>query len=194
MQAITKSAREDAQDVWYGQIVTIVGRWFLIGAGLLLTFWRAETTSEAILPTYLLVGLIAMNFLMHGRFIVGSPMRKEVVLASCIVDVGIISLVILTARWDAASGLDNPFYIFYYPVILGFALVFPWRLTMTFAALVIAIYAAAVFLDAPFSLSNSQMSEPMIARLVTLGSTAVLGNMFWRIQRQWRRAQLASAD
>ena len=149
MQATSSSQREEIQDVWYGQVVTFVARWFLIGAGLVLTFWRSQTVGEAITPTYLLVGLIGVNFLLHGRFLTGSPMRRETVLAGCVIDVAIISLVILTSRWNAASGIDNPFYIFYYPVILAFALVFPWRYTLVLAAGVVLAYGAIILIDTP---------------------------------------------
>src|SRR3970040_444506 len=93
--------REDVQDVWYGQIVTIVAPWFLIGSGVLLTLWRAHEISDVTTPIYLLLGLIAMNFFLHGRFLTGSPMRREVVLGSCLVDVVIITLVIASSSWEA---------------------------------------------------------------------------------------------
>ena len=31
------SKQEAVQDLWYGQVVTIIARWFLIGAGVILT-------------------------------------------------------------------------------------------------------------------------------------------------------------
>ena len=128
---------------------------------------------------------------MHGRFLVGQPMRKEVVLAGCLVDVVIVSLVMVTTRWGAERGLDNPFYIFYYPVLLAFALVFPMRVTAIFAATVLASYGAILAMSTSGNLMDHNLLEPMVARLVTLASTAVLANMYWRIQRQWRHSQLA---
>jgi hypothetical protein len=188
MQATVQPNREAIQDVWYGQVVTIVARWFLIAAGVLLTLWRAEDINDVTTPIYLLLGLIAMNFVLHGRFLTGSPMRREVVLASCLVDALIITLVIASSSWKAQSGVDNAFYIFYYPVVLGFALVFPWRLSFLFALEVMGAYAALILLPSP----NLEVGdyEALVARLVTIGSTAVLGNMYWRIQRQWRREQV----
>ena len=194
MQTMSSEQREELQDVWYGQIVTIVARWFLIGAGLLLTFWRAQGVGDAITPTYLIIALIAVNFLLHGRFAIGAPLRKEVVLGACVMDALIISLVIITTRWGAAKGIDNPFYIFYYPVILGFALVFPWRLSFSFSALVIAVYAGIIFLDTPAFALDHATFEPVVARLITLATTAVLGSMYWRMERKWRRSRLSLAS
>ena len=40
--------------------------------------------------------------------------------------------------------------------------------------------------------TSKVMDDALVARLVTIGSTAVLGNMYWRMQRQWRRDQLSA--
>src|SRR5688572_4763957 len=102
METNILTVRESAQDVWYGQIVTIVARWFFIATGLLLTYWLADDVQEAMLPSYLLLGLVALNFVLHGRFATGSPMRREVILGACLLDAVIVTALILSSRWDGA--------------------------------------------------------------------------------------------
>lgn len=187
IHAATSTVREEVQDVWYGQVVTFVARWALIVAGVVLTLWRAEDTADVTTPISLLLGLVAINFFLHGRYLTGQPMRREIVIASCIADAAIVSALIASSSWKAEGGIENPYFIFYYPVILGFALVFPWRVTSVFAVGVLAVYAALVVLDSP-RLSVDDV-ESLVARLATLGATAVLGSLYWRIQREWRREQ-----
>ena len=188
MQETRSSKHEDVEDVWYGQVVVVVARWFLIGAGVLLTLWRADRIEDITTPLYLLLGLIALNFFMHGRFLMGSPMRREVVMASCVVDAVIVTLVIAASSWKAEPGIANPCYVFYYPVLLAFALVFPWRTTLLYAAGVLGAYAALV-LSETSALTMSDY-EALISRLVTMGATAVLGTIYWRMQRRMRREEL----
>lgn len=192
MEATMDARRREAiQDIWYGQLVTIIARWFFIGAGLVLTLWRAETIGEVTAPVYPLIALIAMNFLLHGRFLTGSPMRREVILASCAIDIAMISAVILIAEWDPGDGLASPYYVFYYPVVLGFALVFPWRTTLVLTAGALLAYAGVVLAATPdLDLGRSATYETVMARLVTLATTAVLGSLYWRVQRQYRRTRL----
>jgi hypothetical protein len=142
-------------------------------------------------PIYLLLGLVAVNFVLHGRVLTGKPMRREVIVACCVLDVAVISLVIASASWRVDGGINNPFYIFYYPVILAFALVFPRRLTWPFTLGTIAAYLGVCFLSQPDVLLSDSL-EPAFARAMTMATAAFLGNMFWRIERQWRGEQLAS--
>jgi hypothetical protein len=158
----------------------------------MLTFWTAGSTADAIGPTYLLVALIGTNFVLHGRFITGSPMRREVVLAASVIDIVIISLIVFTGWWGAGSGLASPFFVFYYPVLIGFSLVFPRSLTYGFAIAVLGTYTAIIAVTMPQLSLDHHFVEPLVARLVTLGVTAVLGNMYWRTQRQYRRSHLAA--
>lgn len=191
MASKATSQQEAVQDLWYGQVVTIIARWFLIGAGVVLTFWRADRIEDVLAPIYLLMGLVAVNFVLHGRFLTGKPMRREVVIGCSIIDVAVISLVIATAGWGVDSGVNNPFYVFYYPVILAFALVFPWRLAVLFTSASIAAYLTICFVATPELLFGAD-AEATVARVVTMATAGALGNMFWRVERDWRREQIAT--
>lgn len=185
--------KEDIQDVWYGQIVVIMARWFVIAAGVILTLWRADQIQDITGVIYPLIGLVALNFFLHGRIITGSPIRRELILLSSVVDVALISVIIATASWKADSGIDNPFYVFYYPVLLAFALVFPWRFAIPFGAAAIAAYVAIVA-STELGSDTTEAYETLVARAVTLASVVLLGNLYWRIQRTWRRTQLANTS
>ncbi len=184
-------SKEDLQDVWYGQVVVILARWFVIGAGLMLTLWRADQIEDITGVIYPLIGLVGLNFFLHGRILTGSPIRRELILISSVIDVALISSIVGMASWKAESGIDNPFYVFYYPVLLAFALVFPWRLAIPFGAAVIAVYASIVVASG-LGPETMQAYETLVARGVTMASMVLLGSLYWRIQRSWRHGQVAS--
>jgi hypothetical protein len=193
MSTAVRTNREDIQDVWYGQIVIIMARWFVIAAGVMLTLWRADQIQDITGVIYPLIGLVALNFFMHGRIITGSPIRRELILVSSIVDVALISVIVATASWKADSGIENPFYVFYYPVLLAFALVFPWRFAIPFGGAAIATYVAIV-LSTGLGDDPTQAHETLVARAVTLASITLLGNLYWRIQRTWRLTHVGGAE
>jgi hypothetical protein len=160
----------------------------------MLTLWRADQIQDVTTVIYPLLGLIALNFFLHGRILIGSPIRREMILLSSLVDVALITLIVATSSWKTASGIENPFYVFYYPVLLAFALVFPWRFAIPFGAATIAAYLGIV-LASDLGPDTTQSYETLVARGVTLGSIVLLGNLYWRIQRNWRtNRSLEQAD
>ena len=190
MQFPSNTQREEVQDIWYGQVVTTVGRWFLIGAALFLTLWRGESVGDVQVNSMFIMLLVGMNFYLHGRFLMNRPVHKLMVYATSVMDLVIVSMIILTAGWGAASGIENPYYVFYYPVLLAFALVFPPRATLGFAGLAVAAYAVISLVTGP-GLDLAQGHEEVLGmRLVTMATIAVLGTMYWRIQRRHRGERL----
>ena len=185
-------AQERRLDVWYGQAATIWARWALIGSGLLLTLWGASEIGELQVKVLLFLPLLALNFYMHGRYFTDRRASRILVYGASLVDLVVITLMIATA-WGGQPGLANPFFIFYYPVVLAFALVFPHRITIPFASALAVIYAAICLFATPsFDLGGGD-DVTLTGRLVTLLATAGLGTLYWRIQRR-RRASAARQE
>ncbi len=185
---------EEQDDLYYGQIVVIVARWFLIFAGVGLALWTANTVSALLLPIGLMVVLMAINFYLHGRYLLKKPVKGPIVLATSAIDLLVITL--LTAFWanGHGTGMQSPFFVFYYPVLLAAALVFPPRLSLPCAALGLLAYAVVAV---PGSASLADQ-KGLLERLLTLAATSGLGMYFWRIQRRprgnaWRRSPLSDS-
>jgi len=53
----------------------------------------------------------------------GSPLNRTVVVAASVADLVLITGIV--AFWPGAVGLNNEFFVLYYPVVFAFALVFP---------------------------------------------------------------------
>jgi hypothetical protein len=188
------ATHEAKEDLFYGQIVVIMSRWFLILAGVVLALWQAETIAAVTLPITLMIVLMVMNFYLHGRYLLRRPVNGALVYASSAIDLAVIVLVVLFWTVGRGGGPDSPFYVFLYPAILAFALVFPPRITFAYTSGALATYVGAIGLGFGFGGVSDQ--KDLLMRVVTLAATAGLGTYFWRIQRRrrsrskWRRDSL----
>lgn len=185
MKELRSQAQEAAEDIFFGQGVIIWARWFVILAGAILALWSASDISELTGSILLVVALMAVNFFVHGRYLMERPVNRSLLAGLSLVDLVIITLIVLA--WQGQVGIASPFFIFFYPVLLGFAFVFPPAFTIAYTVIALAAYAGAVLLTDPGVLLSSTELEVMATRLITLAATGGLGTYYWRIQRQRRR-------
>jgi hypothetical protein len=176
--------KEAAEDVYYGQVVLIWARWFVILAAAILAIWGANSSGELTGRVLVLVALMGLNFFLHGRTMMDRPANSQLLIASSVIDLTIIDIIIATWQQD---GFSSPYFVLYYPVIFAFALVFPPRLTALFALLAIGSYLIICLITGP-SIFDVDNAKPMVERIITLGAIAGLGTYYWRIQRDRRRS------
>ncbi len=190
--ALHTKAQDAAEDIFFGQIAIIWARWFLIAAGAIVALWSADTITKLTVAILIVVALMSINFFMHGRYLTGKPANQLLLLLTNLGDVSIITFLVLT--WNGHSGLDNDFFILYYPMLFAFALVFTPRTTLVFTLFTLGLYTAACLLTTPQSLMFSTAGfELIVTRLVTLGAMGGLGTYFYRRQREAYRAINATA-
>jgi hypothetical protein len=197
MQEIRSTSQEAAEDIFFGQVVINWARWFIIGGGVILVLWTSgEDTGRLVLGIIPVVALMVMNFYLHGRRLAQRPANPPLITLSSLIDVALITVVVLV--WTGGTGLDSPFFIMYYPVVLAFAFVMPPRITITYTLVVLVAYAGACFLaeivgggerallSSDFDVAMGAL-ESLVTRLITLGAMGALGTYYWRIQRDRRR-------
>ena len=201
MLSFRGAAQEAAEDVFFGQVVVIWARWFIIAAGAVLVLWTATGATQlsvAILPVLILMG---MNFYIHGRYFVERPVSQPVLILTALVDVAVITLMVLF--WSEQKGLDSPFFVLYYPLLLAFAFVMPRPMTVAFTSIVLAAYLGVVVTVDVLSASSMGdlfFNDPtelkrLVLRVITLSSVGALGSYYWRMQREsMRRAIGGSGD
>ena len=177
--------QEAAEDIFFGQAVIIWARWFVILTGAVLALWAANSISELTVAAMLIVALMAVNFFVHGRYMMEKPINRSLTAIVSLIDLIIITLIVLA--WRGQTGLDSPFFIFYYPVLAAFAFVFTPGLTLAYTALALVAYAGANFLGDQGFLFRMHDMELLITRLITLAAMGGLGTYYWRIQRERRR-------
>jgi len=178
------SDQEAKEDLFYGQVVIILARWFLILAGVVLALWSASSVEAIELPIGFMIVLMGMNFYLHGRYLMRQPVQAPLVYLSSAVDLIVITLIVVFWTQGRGTGLASPFFVFYYPALLAFALVFRPRISLGYAAVVLSIYLVLVLLGS--GAGDLRAQKTLVERLVTMAATAGLGAYFWRIQRRRR--------
>jgi hypothetical protein len=174
----SESARIEAQeDVFNGQIVTIIARWWVIAGAVFTALYQANDIAKMEKALVPLLALVAANFFLQARYIMRLPANALLLQIGSAVDIVVITVLVLGGRPD--------FFVFYYPVALAYALVFVRRLTMIFTAVLGAGYAIMAITVAP-GLHFDGDEKGLLVRLVTLVSTSLLATMYWRIQRARR--------
>ena len=185
MKELRSPQQEAAEDIFFGQIVIIWARWFVILTGAILALWAANSISELTVASLLIVALMAVNFFVHGRYLMEKPINRTLTALVSLVDLAIITLIVLA--WRGQTGLESPFFIFYYPVLAAFAFVFTPGFTLMFTTLALLSYVGTVFISDPGFVLNAADFELLITRLITLAAMGGLGTYYWRIQRKRRR-------
>jgi hypothetical protein len=172
-------------DLFYGQVVIIVARWFLIFGGIVLALWSADTTSSLIVPVTSLILLMALNFYLHGRYLRRQPVNAAFIYVTSAIDLIAVALIMVSWTQGRGAGLASPYFIFFYPILLAFALVFRPRLTAIFATTAIGLYLSIVLLGS--GIGDVDAAKVLLQRLATFTATAGLGTYFWRVRRHQRQ-------
>jgi hypothetical protein len=188
--------QEAAEDIFFGQLVIIYARWFVVIAMTILVLWSSNTVNQMVIGIILVMPLIILNFFIHGRYLMEKPANRLLLIILAIVDAIVISLII--AFWPGENGLFSQFYVFYYPIILAFAFVFTGRISAIYTLFVLILYSAVCVTFSAGFLQDPVEIERLIIRLITMSAMGMIGVYYYRIQRRRRREtdlkMLATAD
>lgn len=185
MQETRTRAQEAAEDVYFGQAVIIWARWAVVAAAAILVLWTSSSITELTGKVLLIVGLMAMNFFLHGRYLMERPANRRLIVLASTLDV-----LLMTALVLVSGGFRSAVFVLLYPVIAGFALVFPARLAIAFTSAAVTLYALAAAVNLP---ADPQELKVLLVRVITMAAIGGLGTYFWRVERD-RRRRFASAS
>lgn len=174
-----------AEDYRYSQQVAVVIRWFVLAAWLFLVNYRTdlEPPVQFALDT-LAIPLILANAYVHWRIRAGRPVTSAYVYALSILDVMVVLVgLAMTTRFA------NTFFVFFYPVLIGFSVVFHQRrVALGLGTLAIGGYIAiSVLLEPGVSIAD-QEERILAARVVSMFAVVVAANLMTRIERNRRIA------
>ena len=186
MNDIRTPEQEAAEDIFFGQLVLIWARWAVIAVGIILVIWAANDLATLTINILLVVTLIAMNFFLHGAYAVERPQNRGVVTVVSLLDLAIVTLIVLF--WPGRQGITSPFFVLYYPFVLAFSLVFPWRVAMVYTVATIVAYVLVCTFTGALGSDLGEHLKTLVMRAITLASTGGLATYYWRIQRDRRRA------
>src|SRR2546423_11603322 len=130
VREVRTAKQAEQEDLFFGQTVILWARWSVIVAGIVLVLWTSTNVSllTQTMPFFLV--LMAVNFFLHGRYVMGSPLNRTVVTAASLVDLLLITAIVIL--WPGAHGLTNPFFVLSFPVVFAFVLVFTRKLEPAF--------------------------------------------------------------
>ncbi len=171
-------------DYRYSQRVAVMVRWFLLIGWLFLVNYQSDTSGATLLLLNVMgVSLAALNGFVHWRVWVGRPITRRYVLALSIMD-----LTIITIGIGVTTRFGNTFFVFYYPALLGVALVFPSRrLSFTVVGVIAGVYAILSFTMSPgvnFALHEERI---LLVRVLTMFAVVAAANLMTRIEVLRRR-------
>ena len=171
----------EQEDLFFGQNVILWARWSVIVAGIVLVLWTSTDVGllTQTMPFFLV--LMAVNFFLHGRYVTGSPLNRIAVTVASVVDLVLITAIVVL--WPGSHGLNNQFFVLYYPVVFAFALVFTRKIEVAYTVLAIVLYTGACVLTGtvPFNLGDDD--KVLVMRLIVMAAMGFLGNYYFRIQR-----------
>jgi hypothetical protein len=174
-------AQAEQEDVFFGQTVIMWARWCVIVTGIVLVLWTSTDVAllTQTMPFFLV--LMAVNFFLHGRYVMGSPLNRTVVTVASVVDLILITAIVVL--WPGSHGLHNQSFVLYFPVVFAFALVFTRKVEVVYTVLAIVLYAGACILSGtvPFDLGSDD--KVLVMRVIVIAAMGFLGNYYFRIQR-----------
>lgn len=186
MQATMTRNQEATEDIFFGQIVLIWARWFVImGAGIY-ALWSANTVGQLTVAILLIALMMGINFFVHGRYLMERPINQYLLLALSFADLAVITLILMA--WPGQKGLASFLFVLYYPMLTAFAFVFRPEFTAVYTIITLTAYIIACLMGGLHFMADSSQVELLIMRLITLASMGGLGTYYWRIQRERRRA------
>jgi hypothetical protein len=106
-----------------------------------------------------------------------------------------VDLILITAivvLWPGSHGLNNQFFVLYFPVVFAFALVFTRRIEVGYTVLAIVLYAGACLLTGTVPYDLGDQDKVLVMRVIVIAAMGFLGNYYFRIQRD-RLARLSKS-
>ena len=184
MTAQRTNERASAEDIYFGQVVANWARWSIIGAALMLVLWTSGDTFRLILGVLPIVGLMVVNFYLHGRYLANRPATGPLVAIASAIDIALITGLILL--WPSNSAVGSGLFVLYFPALVAFAFIMSPRISIGFTACVLGVYALAAVASDPGILASMEAIETLAARMITLAAAGILAAYFWRVQRRRR--------
>ena len=181
VREVRTATQAEQEDLFFGQTVIVWARWSVIVAGIVLVLWTSTNVSllTQTMPFFLV--LMAVNFFLHGRFVMGKPLNRVAVTVASVVDLVLITAIV--ALWPGSHGLNNQFFVLYFPVVFAFALVFTRRIEVAYTGLAMLAYAAVCFVSGTVQLDFRDDDKVLVMRLIVIAAMGFLGNYYFRIQR-----------
>jgi len=167
--------------------ITVIIRWLLLFAWLAMTNYRQEHDSNWVFFNLLGAFLGAANAYLTWRLATGRTIAWHHALP-----LSLLELVVITAGLYALNGFQNRFYVFYYPSMLGFSLMFPRWASFGMLAVVIFLYVVMALTVSPTLSVAAYQEKVLFVRVITMVGIVAAGTMLVGWERARRREAVAA--
>jgi len=172
----------DTDDLQHGHIVIVAARWLLATSGLAFLLYRAGSIQELTAGIAGVLAVAVINFHLHTRILTRQPIDPEWAYWASAVDLAVVSLLVIVQ-----GGAASKAFVFYFPAVLCFALVFPRHVTFSLAAALLGAYGVIAISLGPAD------ERVVVPRLLALAGVAYIGSRYREVEAA-RRARRASLD
>ncbi len=165
-----------AEELRHGQIVIVTARWALVVTGLLLMMWRPGDLAGFTIGILIVLALAVINFFLHVQILRDRPIDRTLVYGMSLADLVVISLIVITRE-----GFDADAFVFYYPAVLAYSLVFAGQMTVLLTAGLMAVYGLIAMPEAIDSELNQQI---LVTRELMIVAVSYLGYRYRVVERR----------
>jgi len=165
----------------------VLVRWVLLAAWLFVLNYRIEYDQTWAALIVMAGGLAALNAYMSWRIVTRRPISLHYAFALSVAD-----LTVITASLFLVGGLQNPYYVFYYPALLGLSLMFPGRASLALASTVIALYISMAFIVSPTLIWEREQEKWLVTRIFTMVGIVAAGMLITGWERGRREEAVAA--
>lgn len=181
----TKEMETTAEELRHGQIVIVTARWALVLAGLVLLMWRPVDLAAFTIGILVVLALAVVNFFLHVQILRDRPIARTSVYGMSLADLLVITLIVITRE-----GFNAHTFVFYYPAVLAYSLVFPGQISLLLTAGLVAVYG---LISMP-EVMNVELNQQILAtRLLMIAAVSYLGYRYRLVERRRLEALRSSS-
>ena len=168
-------------------IIVVAVRWFLILCTISVVHYRIEHGTPWVIHNTFLVGIAVLNGYLTWRLVTHRAITWAHALLPSLIDIAMIT----GALW-VFEGFQNSYFVFYYPALLGLAVMFPGRVGFAVSGAVMALYTLMAFSISPTLDIDLKEEKVLFNRLATMLGMVVAGTLIAGWERSGRREAVAA--
>ncbi|MCH7714422.1 MAG: hypothetical protein IIC99_12455, partial [Chloroflexi bacterium] len=182
--------------------IAVIIRWLLLGVWFFLNNYRVETDSIHLVLNLMGGILVLLNGWVTWQLFQGRSTKRDDTERSptgairmgwrYAMALSTADLTLITVGLFLRGGLTNDFFVFYYPALLGFSLMFPKRASFPMAAIVMALYAVIAFTVTPTLDIQQEEEKKLAVRLACMLGIVGAGALITGWERARRREAVAA--
>lgn len=167
--------------------VAVVIRWVLLAVFFFVLHYRIEHDQTWATLNILATGLGGLNAYVTWRIVTGRPITWHHALILSMAD-----LAMITTSLFLVGGFQNPYWVFYYPAMLGLSLMAPKRASIPVSAVVMASYVTMAFTVSPTLIWDMEQEKWLVVRILTMAGIVAGGVLITGWERGRRREAVAA--